>query len=125
MDKIVWFGEQKNIKTTIRVVILSELIKISKFCINKHFKNFIGVQLAYIEDQKRLFIKPTNEDYYKFWSKNDPNFKYLAVKKFIDTYKFKISKKEHLNYDYKWDDVNKYLVVNNVCKEDHERKNTV
>lgn len=121
MDKLVWFGNQKNIKTTIRVVILPELIKISNFCINKHFKNCIGVQLAYLGDQKKLFIKSADENYNKFWSKNDPNFKYLAVKKFISMYNLIINKKEHLSYTYSWDDHNKYLIVYNVCAERERR----
>ena len=121
MDKLVWFGNQKNIKTTIKVVLLPELIKISNFCINKYFKNYIGVRLAYLGDQEQLFIKPANEDYYRLWSKNDPNFKYLAVKKFISMYCFIIDKKEHLNYTYSWDNHNKYLIVNNVCAEKERR----
>lgn len=121
MDKIVWFGEQKNVKTNIRVVILSKFIKVNKFCIDKYFEKAIGARLAYLEEHKQLLIKPANEDYYKFWSKSDSNYKYLAVSSFINIHNFIIGKKEYLKYTYWWDEVNKYLVVNNVCAEKERR----
>lgn len=120
-DDIIWFGEQKNIKTNIRVVILSKFIKVNKFCINKYFEKAIGAQVAYLEERKQLLIRPANEDYYRFWSKYDLNYKYLIVPKFINMYNFIISKKEYLKYTYSWDNKNKYLIVNNVCIEREKR----
>ena len=111
---IIWHTNQKNIKTTIRVVILPKFVKINNFCIDKYFKNCVGMQLAYLKNQKQLLIKLVTKGYYKLQNQNYSNFKFLSAKNFIQTHKFITDKYEYLNYTYRWDEENKYLIVNNV-----------
>jgi hypothetical protein len=114
-EELIWTGRKRSVKNEIFIKIIPPYIGINNYCIDKYLKGYEGVQLAYLKDKYTLFIRPNNEKFYKLFTKNNVNYKFINAGDFIKENKIEpVSKKEHYTYVCRWDPQHEYLMVKNV-----------
>lgn len=103
-----------------QVRISKNFISISRICVEKYFANQKFAKIGFDHIHNRVLIKPTSEeDEYGLKlhdrEKSKSNFPYINAKQFIEEYGLAPPEnKKSIQYDCKWDDANKWIVVDDI-----------